>query len=447
MKATMAMELLQPGPPEDSRAAHDETVRRVLESRAFAKSPRLATMFEYICRHSLDGHPDELTEQQIGIHVFQRPPGYNSAEDTIVRGTARHLRQRLEVYYESEGANDPEQIVIPKGGYVASFLPRSQAAPPDTAAHPLPEESVEEPAAPRVLPQIETRWPLAAKVTCSAAIALAVVLPLLTYLSMRVPGFQAGNTGPAILWHALFQPGRKTLIVPGDAALDAYISLEQNPVTLEQYTEQSYQQFVTRASKPSNGDAAIGFRSMTPMSALRLVASLVQVPGWIGMPSAENATEIRYARDMNVADASNNNLILIGADTFNPWVTLYQPEMDFGTHWDYTRNIFTVTDRAPHRGEPKSYIFDPKRGPLGAKTIVALTDNTQGSGKVLLVEGTSMGTTYGGMRFLFDERLWGPVIAQATDRTGRLHNFEVLLDNDFLRGGVSNTRVVSVHVH
>jgi hypothetical protein len=33
------------------------------------------------------------------------------------------------------------------------------------------------------------------------------------------------------------------------------------------------------------------------------------------------------------------------------------------------------------------------------------------------------------------------------DKSGRLHNFEVLLSNDFIRGGVSNTQLVAFHVH
>ena len=58
-----------------------------------------------------------------------------------------------------------------------------------------------------------------------------------------------------------------------------------------------------------------------------------------------------------------------------------------------------------------------------------------------------MGTTYGAVNFLTHDALWSPVIAQATDRTGRLHDFEVLLSEDLIHGGVGNTRVVAVHVH
>jgi hypothetical protein len=440
-----------PGVSEAQRTRCEQEVQRVLDSRAFAKASRLAALFEYICRKSLDGALDELTEQQIGIHVFRRSPGYNSAEDTIVRGTARLLRQRIETYYDQEGAHNGFRVSIPKGGYVAVFTPANflpAAGAGEALFNPLSstvpvESTVDEP----LTSASPVRWPRSARITCLFAIASALVAAALLVIEHHSPTAQMVNTGPEILWRALFQSGHKTLIVPGDAALDAYISFEKRPVTLEQYTEQSYQQQTTAASRPRDDDASVGFRSVTPMSALRLVANLVRVPEWIGMPEAENWLEIRYARDMSAADVNNDNLILIGSDTFNPWVSLYQPQLDFHTQWDFARNIYTVTNRAPQKGEQAAYSFSPETGPLGALTVVALTDNTQGGGRVLLIEGTTMGTTYGGMRFLFDKPMWQPVIAAATDGNGRLHNFEVLLRNDFLRGGVSNTRPIAVHVH
>src|SRR5580658_8234387 len=53
---------------------------RVLASQTFAKSPRLSGLLTYICEHSLEGRVGELSEQQIGINIFGRQPGYNSAE-------------------------------------------------------------------------------------------------------------------------------------------------------------------------------------------------------------------------------------------------------------------------------------------------------------------------------------------------------------------------------
>ena len=58
-----------------------------------------------------------------------------------------------------------------------------------------------------------------------------------------------------------------------------------------------------------------------------------------------------------------------------------------------------------------------------------------------------MGTTYSALNFLTNEHLWKPVIVAATRPDGTLRGFEVLLDSDFVRGGVSNTHVLAAHIH
>jgi hypothetical protein len=150
---------------------------------------------------------------------------------------------------------------------------------------------------------------------------------------------------------------------------------------------------------------------------------------------------------MVVSDTHNNNLILIGSETFNPWVMLYHGSLDFAVHWDYVNDVYTVTNRASKPGEQVQFRFDRRTTDQKAFTLVALTDNSQGEGRVLLVEGTSMGTTYGALSFLTNEQLWKPVIHAATDSSGRLHNFEVLLSSQFIRGGAGNTQIVAIHTH
>jgi hypothetical protein len=454
--------------PESMTAADQESCReemeRILSSKTFAKAPRLCSLFDYICRHSLQGHLEDLTEQQIGIHVFHRLPGYNSAEDTIVRGTARYLRQRLDLYYQEEGQTDAVRITVPKGSYVGHFRVAEPSPSPElgtlaTASTPaLPPAASSnagvdawvqgawlQDAKPGVVPR-HSGWPRSAWIT-TALLLLIAAASLVTGLRSRPTRNTAKDSGPEILWRMLFTPGRKTLIVPGDASLDVFTSFDQRRVTLPEYTEQYYQSQASPRSSPTNGDVPLSKRSVTPMADLRLVSELVRVPQRIGLPEAEEWTEIRYARDMAAGDLRNSNLILIGSETFNPWVTLYQPSLDFNVHWDFTRNTYTVSNKAPRAGEPASYTYDPKSGSLGALSAIAFVENTQGRGNVLLVQGTSMGTTYGALNFLLNEHLWKPVVQAATDSSGHLRNFEVVLQNDFIRGGVSNTRILTIHVH
>jgi Malectin domain len=107
-------------------AEREALVRRVAASHTFEKSTRLRAFLLHVCQCALYNQPEATTEQQIGIHVYDRQPGYNPNEDNIVRSQARLLRMKLEHYFASEGKDDTIVITIPKGRYLPIFEPRSE---------------------------------------------------------------------------------------------------------------------------------------------------------------------------------------------------------------------------------------------------------------------------------------------------------------------------------
>ncbi len=435
----------EPNSQQSEQFGHpgQKELARVLGSTAFARATRLCAMLTYVVEHSITQRTDELTEQQIGIHVFGRPAGFNSSEDTIVRGTARLLRQRLDQYYREEGRSDPTRITVPKGSYVARFEQVDALA----GAKPSAEKASVVEHAPLVLAP-PRKWPISATFLLAAlCVGFLVATILLLRLSQRSP--TPVPTGPQALWNALFTPGRKTLLVPGDASLDAFVTWEQRPVPLDEYSNQSYVAHSHASLPPHANDVPLAARSVTPMADLRLVSELVRVPEHMGRPDLEPWIEIRYARDVAVGDTHDNNLILIGSESFNPWVSLYKSNMDFYAQHDFNSDVYTVLNRAPQPGEQPRYEYT--RGqhtpPVSAYTHLAYLDNSQGSGKVFIIEGTSMGTTYAALTFLTQEQLWRAVIDAAIDKSGRLHPFEVLLSSQFVRGGLTNTKRIAFHVH
>jgi hypothetical protein len=102
----------------------EELVRRVASSTTFEKSPRLRAFFLHVCRCAIDNKPDAATEQQVGICVYDRPPGYNPNEDNIVRSQARLLRMKLEHHFGNEGKDEAIIVTIPKGRYLPVFEAR-----------------------------------------------------------------------------------------------------------------------------------------------------------------------------------------------------------------------------------------------------------------------------------------------------------------------------------
>jgi hypothetical protein len=95
-----------------------------------------------VCRCALDNKPEAATEQQVGICVYDRPPGYNPNDDNIVRSQARLLRLKLEHHFANEGKDEPIVITIPKGRYLPVFETRFEepvtlhAVPPPKRGRP-----------------------------------------------------------------------------------------------------------------------------------------------------------------------------------------------------------------------------------------------------------------------------------------------------------------------
>ena len=76
---------------------------------------------------TLAGDADQLKEFAVGVEVFDRDEKYDPRLDSIVRVEAGRLRNRLDEYYNGEGAASAMRISLPRGGYSAQFEPRASA--------------------------------------------------------------------------------------------------------------------------------------------------------------------------------------------------------------------------------------------------------------------------------------------------------------------------------
>lgn len=104
--------------------AKDEIVDHVahlIGSDSLKSSPSLVRLLQFCVNKALAGENDSLKESMIGILCFGRAPGYDTKADPIVRVSARRLRAKLDLFYESEGAGSAVRVDIPKGTYVPVF--------------------------------------------------------------------------------------------------------------------------------------------------------------------------------------------------------------------------------------------------------------------------------------------------------------------------------------
>ena len=102
---------------EGDRRLIREQLGRILESTPFVQSRRRQRFLEYVVHETLAGRGERLKGYSIALEVFGRPDTFDPVADPIVRIEAGRLREKLRVYYDTDGRNDPIRIALPRGTY------------------------------------------------------------------------------------------------------------------------------------------------------------------------------------------------------------------------------------------------------------------------------------------------------------------------------------------
>ena len=105
-----------------------EQLERVLSSAAFRNSRRASAMLRYAVERALSGEGEMLKERTIGVEVFGRPPGYDTALDHVVRSTAGDVRRRLAQYYQDNHEEGAVRITFAPGSYAPHFKSEAQTS-------------------------------------------------------------------------------------------------------------------------------------------------------------------------------------------------------------------------------------------------------------------------------------------------------------------------------
>jgi hypothetical protein len=421
-----------------------KVARRVAASKGFAKSKFLISFILYICEKHLLDQTSELTEQQIGEHVFRRPQGYNPGDDNIVRNYARLLRQRLDEYFTGEGIEETIRIVVPRGGYVPLFVEKDKMVgerkPPleatesvDVGLPQLPERSAALDLNDR---GYQDRPTSGLKALC-VGLFVALVFMLIHDIHIGSPQQRALDR----FWSVFFSPTRDTLLIPADSGLVIYEDLTKSRVPLAEYAAGEYRKHTSAAS---GLDSAIvnelGGRRYTSVVDLHLVSSISQLSAVV-----KNRFKVRYAREVTLDDLKQSNVILLGSFDSNPWVELFQKDLNFRFESQPKGGDVVIHNLHPIAGEKAYYKTDqtdPARSTFG---VIAATRNLDGTGHVLLIEGINMAGTEAAADYLFSDAST-PLLNQIFDSKGNMVPFEVLLETSNIGANAPRPQIVSQRV-
>ncbi|GGH15545.1 hypothetical protein [Silvibacterium dinghuense] len=419
----------------------------VVNSPAFERSPRLRAFLLFICELELSGRRLEINEQLIGIHVFGRAPGYNPGDDSIVRSQARLLRQRLEEYFRSAGRTAAMRIEIPKGSYVPFFEanvepePVAAAVPPPVTSRIEPPPSFEPPihipppvssATEEVRSRKSGRWIL-------GVIALLVFIGAAISLTRILRPHAQPQDLETRFWSRLFDPSRRAVIVPADSTLILIEELTEKPVNLAHYLNHDDLRSLdllrsTAAIHPGDLESS----QYTSMADLNLVARLMTVP-----ELSRSRVQVRYARELSMSDAKEDNLILIGGERANPWVELFAPGMNFAVDYNWSTRQNTVVNKAPHSGESATYAEGPDGPQSSAYGLIAFQPSLDHQGDTLLVSGTTSAGTQLAADFLLNARTLDQFLQSIAKPDGSIPHFELLLVGRNLGGSVPTWSIVA----
>lgn len=403
---------------------------RILASPLFSKSERLSSLLTYVCNLTLEGRTDDISEQAIGRAVFGRSENYDSANDGIVRTQISRLRQKLDLYFDGEGAGEEIRIVIPRGGYVPFFVPHapvSLSSPADMLPATVPAVTIHP--AKRARSTAPLAWGL-------VGILLAIVLGLL----LKSAGNFSKTHVHHPLWSRMFPAGQPTLLVPADSTMVFWQALTKQNIGLADYLSGSFREVVqpadTNADRIGRQFAQGRYTSIVDLEVASRLSQIAQ--------QEKGEAQIRYARDVRPNDLKEGNIILVGANEANPWVYLFEKDMNFIFRNDREREVFSVINRSPRNGEPQawesSYNKDQEHR---VYCVVAYRPNLSGNGNVLIVEGTSMAGTECAWDFVSDDSALLPFLKQIEHADGSLPSFEVVLGTNNMSGSAVKSSILA----
>jgi hypothetical protein len=308
----------------------------------------------------------------------------------------------LEAYFEGERAKERILVTIAKGAYVPAFVERDEEA-----------EAVGG----------RRTW-----IWVAVALVLGVGLSIFSWVR-----WSAGNGLAKQFWVKMLGGSKPTLIVAGDTSLVLLQDITLQKVRLAEYLSGEYRMKL----KPPDGMneellRRIGRRRYTGIVDASVAAKLSQ--------RTEGKPVVRFARDLRFGEVKGSNLILLGAPHANPWLELYEKDMNFWLDLDLAKANFVVLNRRPQQGEQARYETnqsDPRQ-PIWA-VISYLPNGPQG--EVLILAGASVAGTEAAAEFLLDDKRMEEFFRKSP--SGKVGYFNLLLETIAVDGNSPSSRPVA----
>lgn len=399
-------------------------VLRVASSRTFKSSPRLREFLLYVAECAIRDAPQDASEQQIGMKVFGRSPGYNSSEDSIVRSHARLMRQKLAAYFEAEGAHEELRIDVPKGHYLLVFTSRQEAV--TTAPVIVKRAKIED----LKSTDAPDRVPLPSNDVSRKShiwmlwLGLGFLLSALAVFGLYRLSSPTVNRSVATLWRP-FLSGDPPLLIYSNGVFVGDSKNGMRYATLQELQ-----------SPPADGQLIDHYTGIGEADGIYELTRLFD---------AAHATFILKRSHLVTWDeAKQRNLIFIGSPAENLAVQALPSHAEF--------TLFSSPEASgyhnnhPRPGEPEDYAR-PEHPLTRDYAIISFLPGMQSGKQMMLLSGLTTLGTQAAVEFASRPDGAGELLRKAIGPDGKVRPFEALLETTVVGGVPLEVRLITVHVH
>jgi hypothetical protein len=309
----------------------------ILESSQFKDSEIYQNLLTYL----FEAHQNDYTPKEISIahDVFKKGADFNSTENPLVRVHIHNLRNKLKLYYQSEGREDEFQLAIPKGHYQITLTKRKA---------------------------IETKSILS---NHRLVLALLIFLAISTlYLSIDKFYFQEnpyhddGLPDNNLLWGHFFDNGMQNSIVIGDFLIfhefDNALGRVRRIQDYEINTADELEDFIKTNPKRNIEKFPLG---EIPHNSIFNILDLQKV-----FLAYRHKFSIAFSSEINIDYIKRRNVIYMGefknlralSDLIATLPFHYQTLPDWNGIISFTQNDSLVTLRAEHDWRISRYVVD-----------------------------------------------------------------------------------------
>ncbi len=161
----------------------------------------------------------------------------------------------------------------------------------------------------------------------------------------------------------------------------------------------------------------------------------------------ESRSQIRYARSITAEDLKGSNVILLGSIHTNPWVSLFDANLNFKLKYMPEVDQSFLWNEHPHGTEQKKYLNGTAGMVNRTYGAIDYLPNLDGTGHVLILQGLNMAATQAAADILSNPEEMEPVLKEAGLPNGSLKPFELIIETSSIGATDPSARIIATRFY